>query len=124
MDVSYNYKNNKAGFWYKVPNTSGNIEFNDELNYYSNVFAIGKTLNQKSILDNCFTAVKDYTWLASGFSADDFEGIYVADAKGNSVMYIDVGLGECPDGTSWSLSSYPSEQTLSDNVSGLLLEVN
>ena len=124
MDVSYNYKNNKAGFWYKVPNTSGNIEFNDELNYYSNVFAIGKTLNQKSILDNCFTAVKDYTWLASGFSADDFEGIYVADTKGNSIMYIDVGLGECPDGTSWSLSSYPSEQTLSDNVSGLLLEVN
>ena len=57
------------------------------------------------------------------FSADDFEGIYVADEKGNAVMYINVGLGECSDGTTWTLSSYPSETTLSNNVSGLLLEV-
>ena len=99
------------------------MEFNDDLNYYSNVFAIGKTLNQKSILNYCFKAVDDYTWIVSGFSADDFEGIYVSDKSGNSVMYIDVSLGECDDGTSWTLSSYPSEPELSDSVSGLLLEV-
>lgn len=123
VPVEYNYKNNKAGFWYKVPNTSGYLEFNDDLNYYSNVFAIGKTLNQKSILNYCFKAVDNYTWIVSGFSADDFEGIYVSDKSGNSIMYIDVGLGECNDGTSWTLSSYPSEPELSDSVSGLLLEV-
>ena len=122
INVGYDYKNNKAGFWYKIPNTSGDIEFNDDLNYYSNIFAFGKTLNQKSILDYCFAA-NDYDWITSGFSADDFEGIYVADEKGNAVMYINVGLGECPDGTTWTLSSYPSETTLSNNVSGLLLEV-
>jgi hypothetical protein len=49
-------------------------------------------------------------------------------------MYIDVGLGECTVGTSWTLSAYPSVNfeteskerynTLINQTSGLLLEID
>lgn len=148
LNVNYAYLNNKAGFWFRMPNCSGSYEFNDKVAYYPNVLSIGKTLNQKSILNKCLTT-KDAQWKVSAFSADDFEGIYVTDNKSNPVMYIDVGLGECSDGTTWSLSSYPSidydtysaeykkshpglpqteiddatEQYIENNGYGLLLEV-
>ena len=43
-------------------------------------------------------------------------------------MYIDVGLGECTEGTSWSLSSFPSKNInnpkAANTCSGLLLEID
>lgn len=134
LDVKFNYANNKAGFWFKMPNTSGHIEYNDKIHYGSNVFNIGKTLNQDSILNDCFVSAQKtynkYEWKTSGFSADDFEGIYVRDSHERPVMYIDVGLGECTNGTSWTLSAYPSinyenstNKELINQVSGLILEI-
>ena len=45
-------------------------------------------------------------------------------------MYIDVGLGECTVGTSWTWSAYPSvdyekstDENLINQVSGLVLEI-
>ena len=134
LDVKFNYANNKAGFWFKMPDTSGHIEYNDKIRYGSNVFNIGKTLNQDSILNGCFVssqrARNEYKWITSGFSADDFEGIYIKDSRERPVMYIDVGLGECAVGTSWTWSAYPSvdyekstDEDLINQVSGLVLEI-
>ena len=118
LNVSYNTENTdyytktdseyKAGFWYKLPECSAGMnEYNDDIHYYGNIFTIGKTLNQDSILNGCLTG-KTKEHRVSAFSADDFEGILVEDSDNRPVMYIDVGLGECNDGTTWSLSSYPS----------------
>jgi hypothetical protein len=121
-----------------MPNTSGHIEYNDKIHYGSNVFNIGKTLSQDSLLNGCFVSAQkirnEYKWITSGFSADDFEGIYIRDSKEKPVMYIDVGLGECTVGTSWTLSAYPSVNfenetkerynTLINQTSGLLLEID
>ena len=95
-------------------------------NNQSNLENIGKTLNQETILYNLkLTDARVIS--ASGFSADDFEGLYVTDSKRNPVMYIDVGLGECKDGTSWSFSGYPNGEdpvTARENVKGLMLEID
>jgi len=138
LDVKFDYKNDKTGFWFRMPNTSGHIEYNDKIHYGSNVFNIGKTLSQDSLLNGCFVSAQktrnEYKWITSGFSADDFEGIYIRDSKEKPVMYIDVGLGECTVGTSWTLSAYPSVNfeteskerynTLINQTSGLLLEID
>lgn len=130
LPVKYDYMNNKAGFWFQIPDTSGTLEFNDTINYYANVLAFGKTLNQLSILNYCLPNSTDSDWSVSGFSADDFEGLFVTDSSSRPVMYIDVGLGECTDGTTWTLSSYPSTDVtgqnsgyMLNNCYGLLMEV-
>ena len=107
LPVKYDNKNNKNGFWFQAPAASGDFEYNDKVNYYSNVYYIGKTLSQDALLKKCLM-IDEHKWNVSGISADDFEGIYIQDSNQNPVMYIDVGLGECQDGTTWSLSSYPS----------------
>ena len=139
LPVQFDYKNGKRGFWYNAGVvTSGDYEYNDNVNYYGNILAIGKTLSQHSILNKCLTTT-EMTWTVSGFSADDFEGLYITDSAHKPVMYIDVGLGECSDGTSWSFSSYPSVNSgdyiteldpeaayidaMNTNCSGLLLEI-
>jgi hypothetical protein len=94
--------------------------YNDDIHYTSNVFAIGKTPNQECILDQLrMEGISSVSF--SGFTADDFDGLYVTDSDNNPVMYINVGLGECSEGTSWSYSSYPSCDDVS--ASGLILEV-
>lgn len=118
MPVEYNVANDKAGFWFNMGETTDSA-FNDELHYTSNVFAIGKTPNQRCILDVLKVGTSAVSF--SGIMADDFDGLYVTDSDNKPVMYIDVGLGECSDGTSWSLSSYPSSDDVS--ASGLILEV-
>ena len=139
LPVQFDYKNGKRGFWYNAGVvTSGDYEYNDKLNYYGNILAIGKTLSQHSILNKCLTTT-EMAWTVSGFSADDFEGLYITDSSHKPIMYIDVGLGECSDGTSWSFSSYPSVNSadyitepdpeaayidaMNTNCSGLLLEI-
>lgn len=133
VPVKFDYLNNKCGFWFtskdlnknKGMPVSGDIEFNDDVNYYGNILFYGKTLSEISLLNKCLKTSNSYE--VSGFSANDLEGFYITDNTDNPVMYIDVGLGECTDGTSWSFSSYPS--TSSDdpkelnNCSGLLLEI-
>lgn len=139
LPVQFDYKNGKRGFWYNAGVvTSGDYEYNDKVNYYGNILTIGKTLSQHSILNKCLTTT-EMSWTVSGFSADDFEGLYITDSAHKPVMYIDVGLGECSDGTSWSFSSYPSVNSadyitetdpeaayidaMNTNCSGLLLEI-
>ena len=107
LPVKYDNKNGKNGFWFQAPAASGEFEYNDTLNYFANVYYIGKTLSQDALLKKCLLT-DSHEWKVSGISADDFEGIYIQDSDQNPVMYIDVGLGECQDGTTWSLSSYPS----------------
>lgn len=107
LPVKYDNKNGKNGFWFQASAASGDFEYNDKVNYYGNVYYIGKTLSQDALLKKCLL-IDEHVWSASGISADDFEGIYIQDSDQNPVMYIDVGLGECQDGTTWSLSSYPS----------------
>lgn len=133
VPVKFDYLNNKCGFWFtskdlnknKGMPVSGDIEFNNDVNYYGNILFYGKTLSETSLLNKCLKKSNSYE--VTGFSANDLEGFYITDNTDNPVMYIDVGLGECTDGTSWSFSSYPS--TSSDdpkelnNCSGLLLEI-
>ena len=112
FNVIFDVKNNKRGFWFSYADylgkpVSGDYEYNDELNYYSNILAIGKSLSENAIIRKCLQT-DGRKWNISGFSANDFDGLYVIDSEKRPVMYIDVGLGECTDGTSWSLSSYPS----------------
>lgn len=124
LPVTFEYKNNKAGFWFNMNESAvektrdlkdlGIVEeatcsaYNDNIYYTSNVYTIGKTPNQGCII-NEHLADPDITGVSfSSFSADDFEGIYVTDSENRPVMYIDVGLGECPEGTTWSYSAYPS----------------
>ena len=107
LPVKYDNKNGKNGFWFQAPAASGEYEYNDNLNYYGNIYYIGKTLSQDALLKKCLL-IDSHEWQVSGISADDFEGLYVQDSDQNPIMYIDVSLGECQDGTTWSLSSYPS----------------
>lgn len=131
LNVHFDAKNNKRGFWFSYADylnrpTSGELEYNDDVHYYSNVLAIGKTLSENSLTNKCLQQA-DASWTTSGFAADDFDGLYVTDSADRPVMYIDVGLGECLDGTSWSLDCYPSTSSTDPedlNVcSGLLLEI-
>jgi hypothetical protein len=131
LNVHFDVKNNKRGFWFSYADylnrpTSGELEYNDDVHYYSNVLAIGKTLSENSLTNKCLQQA-DASWTTSGFAADDFDGLYVTDSADRPVMYIDVGLGECLDGTSWSLDCYPSTSSTDPedlNVcSGLLLEI-
>lgn len=130
VPVTFNYKNSKGGYWFHNKDNEEFIEPTDgNIMYYPNVFNIGKTFNQRTIINYLG---ENESLLLSGFSADDFEGIYVTDSKREPVMYIDVGLGECPEGTSWTLSSYPSTKIVDrykksntrTNLSGLMLEIN
>ena len=107
LPVSYNIANNKAGFWFNMGETEVSA-YNDDIKYTSNVLAIGKTPNQDCILNSNLSRSEVSSVSFSAISADDFEGIYVTDSDNNPVMYINVGLGECSEGTSWTFSSYPS----------------
>lgn len=124
--AKYDYMNGKAGFWVQNDKASFD-EFNDKFHYTQNYMTFGKTLNEPCIL-NYLNANKENRLNGchvSGFSADDFEGIYVTDFYNNPVMYIDVGMGECSEGTSWSYECYSGSHTNNeDDVYGLLLEVN
>ena len=131
LNVHFDAKNNKRGFWFSYADylnrpTSGELEYNDDVHYYSNVLAIGKTLSENSLTNKCLQQA-DASWTTSGFAADDFDGLYVTDSADRPVMYIDVGLGECLDGTSWSLDCYPSTSSTDPEdlniCSGLLLEI-
>lgn len=124
LPVTFDYKNNKAGFWFNMnestvektrelkdlgPTPENTCSaYNDNIYYTSNVFAIGKTPNQSCIINEHLADPEITAVSFSSFSADDFEGIYVTDGNNKPVMYIDVGLGECPEGTTWSYSAYPS----------------
>ena len=124
--AKYDYMNGKAGFWVQNKKASFD-EFNDKFHYTQNYMTFGKTLNEPCIL-NYLNANKENRLNGchvSGFSADDFEGIYVTDFYNNPVMYIDVGMGECSEGTSWSYECYSGSHTNNeDDIYGLLLEVN
>lgn len=124
--AKYDYMNGKAGFWVQNEKASFD-EFNDKFHYTQNYMTFGKTLNEKCILGylNANKTNRKHGCHVSGFSADDFEGIYVTDFYNNPVMYIDVGMGECSEGTSWSYECYSGSHTNNENdVYGLLLEVN
>ena len=116
LPVKYDVINNKAGFWFNmheepIVNNIGKLEksaYNDDIKYTSNILYIGKTPNQRCILSTNLSRTGVSAVTFSGFSADDFQGLYVMDSKYNPVMYIDVGLGECSEGTTWTYSSYPS----------------
>lgn len=131
INVKFDYKNRLAGFWFQQHNGSGeiadgSIEYNDNVKYYPNIFNIGTTLNQDSILNKCLKLNDSREYTVSGFSATDFDGLYVVDEKKYPVMYIDVGLGKCSDGTTWSYECKSSTDDYGDieSTSGLLLEVN
>lgn len=124
--AKYDYMNGKAGFWVQNEKASFD-EFNDKFHYTQNYMTFGKTLNEQCILSylNANKENRQNGCHVSGFSADDFEGIYVTDYDNNPVMYIDVGMGECSEGTSWSYECYSGSHTNNeDDVYGLLLEVN
>lgn len=124
--AKYDYMNGKAGFWVQNDKASFD-EFNDKFHYTQNYMTFGKTLNEQCILSylNANKENRLNGCHVSGFSADDFEGIYVTDFYNNPVMYIDVGMGECSEGTSWSYECYSGSHTNNeDDVYGLLLEVN
>ena len=124
LPVIFDYKNNKAGFWFNMNESAAETTrdlkdvgvvpvdtcsaYNDNMYYTSNVFAIGKTPNQSCIINEHLADPEITAVSFSSFSADDFEGIYVTDGENRPVMYIDVGLGECPEGTTWTYSAYPS----------------
>lgn len=127
-NVKYDHMNGRAGFW--VQNNAAkesNDEYNDKITYTQNYMTFGKTLNERCILSylNKSKANRENGCHVTGFSADDFEGIYVTDSADNPVMYIDAGMGECSEGTSWSYECYSGSHTnYKDDVYGLLLEVN
>ena len=123
--AKYDYMNGKAGFWVQNEKASFD-EYNDKFHYTQNYMTFGKTLNEQCILSylNANKENRLNGCHVSGFSADDFEGIYVTDFYNNPVMYIDVGMGECSEGTSWSYECYSGSHTNNDDVYGLLLEVN
>ena len=129
IKVKFDYKNNLAGFWFQKHNDAGeiadgSIEYNDTVKYYPNIFNIGTTLNQDSILNKCLKLNDNREYTVSGFSAADFNGLYIVDEEKYPVMYIDVGLGECSPGTTWSYECKSSTVEYSTETSGLLLEVN
>lgn len=145
LPVIFEYKNNKAGFWFNMNESAvektrdlkdlGTVEeatcsaYNDNMYYTSNVFAIGKTPNQSCIINEHLADPEITAVSFSSFSADDFEGIYVTDGENRPVMYIDVGLGECPEGTTWTYSAYPSysaniEASLSTSAYSIVAETD
>ena len=107
LDVHFDASNNKAGFWF-TSNESADSAYNDDVHYASNVFCIGKTPNQSCIINEHLSVSGVSAVTFSSFSADDFEGLYITDSQNMPVMYIDVGMGECQEGTTWSYSSYPA----------------
>jgi len=137
-NCGFDYQNNKAGFWFRNEDAKyQNVEYNDNFRYSENLLTFGKTLNEQCILAK-LESDKEYQKngiTLSSISADDFEGLYITDSNNEPVMYIDVGMGECTDGTSWTYKCYPSvpesefeKYTENDGflppLSGLLLEVN
>lgn len=132
----------KAGYWFKYNERIDRrtksmrqvqeyyLEHNDNLTYNGSVLHFGKTLNEANILNKDHLNSKTITACGvSSISADDFEGILVmTDGKTSDemkpVMYINVGLGECPEGTSWALECEKAKGDNKDaSYSGLLLEV-
>lgn len=116
----------KTGFWYQNLNNSAKIDGYKDFTYDCGLFNIGMTLDETHIMDKNHLNAPDLkvdtgSISASGFSADDFEGIYISTSNAEPVMYIDVGMGECSEGTSWSLSGYKSKD---DNSYGLILELD
>lgn len=107
LGVHFDASNNKAGFWFTT-NESADSAYNDDVHYASNVFCIGKTPNQACIINEHLSVNGVSSVTFSSFSADDFEGLYITDSQNMPVMYIDVGMGECQEGTTWSYSSYPA----------------
>jgi hypothetical protein len=125
--VGYEYQNGRAGFWCHNDNAKySSSAYNDKIVYTPNYMTFGKTLSEACILEylNRNETNRKNGCKVVGFSADDFDGIYVTDSDRNPVMYIDVGMGECSPGTSWSYECYPSTTEKSDRMSGLLLETN
>jgi hypothetical protein len=124
-NVQFDYGNrNCAGYWfYNHDNISPSTEYNDDFSYTPNILNIGKTVNEKCIINNHLMLPDVDSFMVSSFAADDFEGLLVTDSKSLPVMYIDVGLGECDDGTTWSYKckEYTRGTT---GTSGLLLEMN
>lgn len=121
IHVDFDYMNGKAGFWYTnefVDND--NAYYNDNIKYNSNIYNIGITPNEGCILHELVNKRSGFT--VSGFSADDFAGLYITDSKNLPVMYIDTSLGKCEDGTSWSYSGIPAASA--NTKYGLFLEVN
>ena len=112
-NVHYNYANKKAGFWFKNTSAfSGAYEFNDTLRYTPNILTLGKQPSQESILLSLEDNNTTNLYSAYGFKADDFAGLLFVrnnETTKEPIMYVDVNLGECPDGTSWSYSGYPSK---------------
>lgn len=115
----------KYGYWFEDPlNTIGydhkNSKFyngeNDEVRYDGSTLHVGAMFSEKCILENL--RVDSYISAASGIICDDFDGLYVVDTAGNSVMYINAGMGEGDGTQSWSLQcNVPGAQ------GGLLMEI-
>ena len=129
--VKYDYYNNRAGFWIENKNAQYIDDYrNDKFRYSQNYVTMGQTLNEQCILHLLEKpAIQKAGLPLTAFSADDFEGIYVTDSENNPVMYIDVGMGECSPGTTWSYKCYANykEEDFSAHpydIKGLLLEVN
>lgn len=100
----------KYGYWFEDPlNTIGydhkNSKFyngeNDEVRYDGSTLHVGAMFSEKCILENL--RVDSYISAASGIICDDFDGLYVVDTAGNSIMYINAGMGEGDGTQSWSL---------------------
>lgn len=124
-DVKFDYGGRYyAGYWfYNHDNVLPGEEYNDDMSYTPNILNIGKTVNEKCIINNHLALPNVDSFMVSSFSADDFDGLYVTDSSNLPVMYIDVGLGRCEDGTTWSYNCTENSPKL-DSMSGLLLEMN
>ena len=122
-DVQFDSSKQYAGYWfYNHDNVSPTNEYNDDFSYTPNILNIGKTVNENCIINKHLIS-GDEPFAVSSFSADDFEGLLVTDSNYLPVMYIDVGLGECSDGTTWSYDC-KKHNGPSTGSSGLLLEMN
>jgi hypothetical protein len=89
---------------------------NDEVRYDGSTLHVGAMFSEKCILENL--RVDSYISAASGIICDDFDGLYVVDTAGNSIMYINAGMGEGDGTQSWSLQcNVPGAQ------GGLLMEI-
>lgn len=133
-DCKFDYSNGKAGFW--ISNSAAEYSagmYNDSIRYSENYATFGTTMNERCILGKLMYQPNQML-SAESFSADDFEGLYVTDGQDRPVMYIDVGLGRCERGTTWSYRCTPNmpesafgkedEHGEVPAISGLLLEVN
>ena len=133
-DCKFDYSNGKAGFW--ISNSAAEYSagmYNDSIRYSENYATFGTTINDRCILGKLMYQPNQML-SAESFSADDFEGLYVTDGQDRPVMYIDVGLGRCERGTTWSYRCTPNipesafgkedEHGKVPGISGLLLEVN